>query len=40
LEIVVYRGEENVKKEFSSYFPSINVIKRVKGYSIILIKKK
>ncbi|MUN28277.1 methyltransferase [Sulfuracidifex metallicus DSM 6482 = JCM 9184] len=40
LEIVVYRGEENVKKEFSPYFPSINVIKRVKGYSIILIKKK
>jgi len=39
VELVVFRGEENVKKEFSRYFSDINVIKRVKGYSIILIKK-
>ncbi len=39
IQLVVYRGEENVKKEFSYFFNNITVIKRVKGYSIILIKK-
>jgi 16S rRNA G1207 methylase RsmC len=38
IELVVYKGEENVINEFKKYFDS-KVLKREKGYSIILAVK-
>lgn len=39
VELVVYKGEENTKTIFKKYFNDVKVIKRVKGYSIILAVK-
>ena len=38
IELVIYKGEENVINEFKKYFDS-KVLKREKGYSIILAVK-
>ncbi len=37
IQMVVYKGENNVLKIFSKYFYNIKVIKRSKGYSIIVV---
>ncbi|AWR98258.1 methyltransferase [Acidianus sulfidivorans JP7] len=37
IEMVVYKGESNVIKYFSKYFKCVRVLKRVKGYSIIIV---
>jgi 16S rRNA G1207 methylase RsmC len=37
IQMVVYKGENNVLKIFSNYFSDIKVIKRSKGYSIIVV---
>jgi len=39
IEMVVYKGEENVKMLFKKRFNDVQVIKRVKGYSIIVAVK-
>ena len=39
IEMVIYKGEENVKLLFKKYFNDVRVIKRVKGYSIIVAVK-
>lgn len=37
IQMVVYKGETNVIKYFSRYFTNVQVIKRVKGYSIMVV---
>lgn len=37
IEMVVYKGENNVIKYFSRYFTNVKVTKRIKGYSIIVV---
>ncbi|BDC19222.1 methyltransferase [Acidianus sp. HS-5] len=37
IQMVVYKGENNVLKIFSNYFYNVNAIKRSKGYSIIVV---
>jgi len=39
LEVVVYKGEKNVLDIFGKYFNEVKIIKRAKGYSIILAVK-
>ncbi|BCU70672.1 class I SAM-dependent methyltransferase [Stygiolobus caldivivus] len=40
IELVVYKGEENVINLFKEKFELAEVYKRVKGYSLIIIRKK
>lgn len=37
IQLVVYKGENNVIKYFSRYFANVKVMKRIKGYSIIVV---
>ncbi|ARM77105.1 class I SAM-dependent methyltransferase [Acidianus manzaensis] len=37
IQMIVYKGERNVIKYFSKYFNNIKVIKRIKGYSLIIV---
>ncbi|BFH73452.1 methyltransferase [Sulfurisphaera javensis] len=39
VEVVVYKGEENVINLFRRYFNEVKVLKRIKGYSIIMAVK-
>ncbi|QIW23249.1 class I SAM-dependent methyltransferase [Sulfolobus sp. S-194] len=39
LEVVVYKGEKNVLDIFGKYFNEVKIVKRAKGYSIILAVK-
>ncbi len=39
MELVVYKGENNVIKIFGKYFSNIQIIKNQKGYSIIIIRR-
>lgn len=39
IEVVVYKGEENTLLIFNQYFNEVNILKRLKGYSIIMAVK-
>jgi 16S rRNA (guanine1207-N2)-methyltransferase len=39
IQLVVYKGENNVIKIFGKYFSKVQIIKNQKGYSIILIQR-
>jgi 16S rRNA G1207 methylase RsmC len=39
IQLVVYKGEENVINLFSQKFKNVEVYKRIKGYSIIIVRK-
>ncbi|QKQ99813.1 class I SAM-dependent methyltransferase [Metallosphaera tengchongensis] len=36
VQMVLYKGENNAIKTFKNYFPTVDIIKNTKGYSIVL----